>query len=132
MRFEHLRYQPSDAARSDDGWEVVVQSGKKRTGRDALEWAEEATALGAGEILLTSWDRDGTGDGYDLELLRALTARVGVPVIASGGADGVEHMLEALGAGAQAVLAATIFHDGHTTVESLKREMLAAGQEVRL
>ncbi|MDA1266941.1 MAG: imidazole glycerol phosphate synthase subunit HisF [Planctomycetota bacterium] len=120
-----------DAARRGDGWEVVVKSGQERTGLDVLAWAEEATALGAGEILLTSWDRDGTGSGYDLELLRALTARVSVPVIASGGADGVGHMLEALEAGAHAVLAATIFHDGHTTVASLKSEMLAAGQEVR-
>ncbi|MEE4272968.1 MAG: imidazole glycerol phosphate synthase subunit HisF [Thermoanaerobaculales bacterium] len=120
-----------DAARSGDGWEVVVRSGRDRTGRDALAWAVEAVDRGAGEILLTSWDRDGTGSGYDLELLAAMRDAVGVPIIASGGADGPGHMAEALAAGADAVLAATIFHDGHTTVADLKAELAGLGVEVR-
>jgi len=120
-----------DAARAGAGWEVVVRSGRDRTGRDALEWAAEAVGRGAGEILLTSWDRDGTGSGYDLELLAAMRAAVEVPIIASGGAAGPSHMAEALAAGADAVLAATIFHDGHTTVADLKAELAALGVEVR-
>ena len=120
-----------DAARRGGGWEVVVRSGRYRTGRDAIDWAVEAVDRGAGEILLTSWDRDGTGDGYDLELLSAMRRAVPVPVIASGGADGPKHMAAALGAGADAVLAATIFHDGHTTVADLKTELAGLGVEVR-
>jgi imidazole glycerol-phosphate synthase subunit HisF len=120
-----------DAASNGHGWEVVVRSGRDRTGMDAIEWAEEAVARGAGEILLTSWDRDGTGSGYDLELLAAMRAAVPVPIIASGGADGPKHMAEALSAGADAVLAATIFHDGHTTVADLKAELAELGVEVR-
>lgn len=120
-----------DAARSGDGWEVVVRSGRDRTGRDALAWAAEAVDRGAGEILLTSWDRDGTGAGYDLELLAAMRRAVPVPIIASGGASGPAHMADALAAGADAVLAATIFHDGHTTVAVLKAELAALGVEVR-
>lgn len=120
-----------DAASNNGGWEVVVRSGRDRTGMDAIEWAEEAVSRGAGEILLTSWDRDGTGSGYDLELLAAMRAAIPVPVIASGGADGPRHMAEALSAGADAVLAATIFHDGHTTVDDLKAELAGLGVEVR-
>jgi len=120
-----------DAARKGDDWEVVVQSGRDRVGIDALEWAAEAVERGAGEILLTSWDRDGTGAGYDLELLGAMRSVVDVPIIASGGADGPVHMAEALAAGADAVLAATIFHDGHTTVADLKAELAGLGVEVR-
>ncbi len=120
-----------DAARADNGWEVVIRSGRERTGRDALEWAAEAVERGAGEILLTSWDRDGTGSGYDLELLAAMRRTVPVPIIASGGADGPGHMAEALAAGADAVLAATIFHDGRTTVADLKTELAGLGVEVR-
>jgi imidazoleglycerol phosphate synthase cyclase subunit len=120
-----------DAARSGDGWEVVVRSGRDRTGRDALDWAAEAVERGAGELLLTSWDRDGTGSGYDLELLTSMRGRVDVPIIASGGAAGPSHMADALGAGADAVLAATIFHDGHTTVAALKNELAKLGVEVR-
>lgn len=120
-----------DAARGDGGWEVVVRSGRDRTGMDAIGWAEEAVSRGAGEILLTSWDRDGTGSGYDLELLATMRAAVPVPIIASGGADGPRHMVEALTAGADAVLAATIFHDGHTTVANLKAELAGLGVEVR-
>lgn len=124
-----------DAARlAADGpprWEVVTLSGSKRTGLDALAWARRAVALGAGEVLLTSFDRDGTRAGYDLELLRAITGAVRVPVIASGGADTAAHMVAALRAGASAVLAASILHDGETTVGDLKRDLVAAGVEVR-
>jgi cyclase len=120
-----------DAASDNGGWEVVVRSGRDRTGMDAIEWAEEAVSRGAGEILLTSWDRDGTGKGYDLDLLKAMRAAVPVPIIASGGADGPKHMADALAAGADAVLAATIFHDGHTTVAVLKTELAELGVEVR-
>lgn len=120
-----------DAASNGDGWEVVVRSGRDRTGIDAIAWATEAVDRGAGEILLTSWDRDGTGSGYDLDLLTAMRRAVPVPIIASGGADGPVHMVEALKAGADAVLAATIFHDGHTTVTNLKAELAGFGVEVR-
>ncbi|MDX2175685.1 MAG: imidazole glycerol phosphate synthase subunit HisF [Candidatus Sumerlaeia bacterium] len=121
-----------DAAAAGPGrWEVVVESGKKRTGIDALEWARRAADLGAGEILLTSWDRDGTRSGYDTELLAAISAAVRVPVIASGGAATPDHLLEALRAGADAVLAASIFHDGEYTVADLKRQLASNGVTVR-
>jgi imidazoleglycerol phosphate synthase cyclase subunit len=116
---------------SGGGWEVVTRSGTFRTGRDALDWAVEAVARGAGEILLTSWDRDGTRKGYDTELVAAITERVNVPVVASGGADGAEHMLGALRAGANAVLAASIFHEKDTTIARLKEYLAGAGMEVR-
>jgi imidazoleglycerol phosphate synthase cyclase subunit len=121
-----------DAARDGDGWRVVVHSGRDRLEMDAVDWARQATDTGAGEILLTSWDRDGTGEGYDLQLLTAVTQAVRVPVIASGGADSAEHMAQALHAGADAVLAASILHDGETTVAALKRKLAALGAEVRL
>lgn len=121
-----------DAARRvEGGWEVVVRSGRERTGRDAVAWAREAAERGAGEILLTSWDRDGTGEGYDLELIAATAAAVRVPIVASGGARTPEHMAAALAAGADAVLAASILHDGHTTVAELKARLAALGAEVR-
>ena len=122
-----------DAARrtNQDGWEVVIRSGKERTGLDAVAWAQEAAARGAGEILLTSWDRDGTRLGYDTELLAAVTARVRVPVIASGGASKAGHLLDALQAGASAVLAASIFHEEEWTIVSLKKFLSAAGMEMR-
>lgn len=120
-----------DAARCERGFEVVVRSGQERTGRDAVAWAREAAARGAGEILLTSWDRDGTRGGYDLELLAAMAAAVNVPIIASGGAAGAPHLLEALRAGASAVLAASIFHDGETTVSDVKGYLATHGIEVR-
>ena len=120
-----------DAARNGNGWEVVVRSGRERTGSDAVEWAHQAVVLGAGEILLTSWDRDGTGSGYDLELIAAVRGAVGVPIIASGGASVPEHMAAALAAGADAVLAATIFHDERTTVGDLKIRLRHLGVEVR-
>ena len=120
------------ASTGPDAWEVVVRSGTERTGRDVLQWATEAERRGAGEILLTSWDRDGTREGYDLTLLSAVCQAVRVPVVASGGADCSEHLAEALRAGASAVLAASIFHDGDTTVADVKRELAALGLEVRL
>ncbi len=114
------------------GWEVYVAGGSRATGLDALEWIAQGVALGAGEILLTSMDRDGTRDGYDLELLRAAAARVEVPVIASGGCGTLEHMVEALRDGAaHAVLAASIFHFGSHTVAEAKRHLAAAGVPVR-
>jgi imidazoleglycerol phosphate synthase cyclase subunit len=112
-------------------WEVVTQSGKHRTGLDALAWARQAAALGAGEVLLTSWDRDGTRAGYDLALIAALARAVDVPIIASGGAAHADHLYEALEAGADAVLAASIFHDGETTVGDVKRALAARGVRLR-
>jgi len=113
------------------GWGVMVRSGAERVGRNAVDWAVEAVERGAGEILLTSWDRDGTRSGYDTDLLAAVSSAVRVPVIASGGADSAEHMIEAARAGASAVLAASIFHDGDTAVADVKAILAAAGLEVR-
>ncbi len=121
-----------DAARTGAGWEVVVHSGRDRTGLDAVAWAAEAVARGAGEVLLTSWDRDGTGLGYDTDLLAAVSAAVPVPVVASGGGRTPEQLAAALAAGADAVLAASIFHDGERTVRDVKQALRARGQEVRL
>src|SRR5881409_84751 len=117
--------------RGDGTWEVVVAGGREPTGRDAVEWAREGVERGAGEILLTSMDRDGTNDGYDLELTRAVSEAVGVPVIASGGAGELEHLPQALGAGADAVLCASIFHYGRFTVAQAKAHIAAAGIPVR-
>lgn len=119
------------AARPDGGWEVVTRSGTLRTGRDAEAWARQAADAGAGEILLTSWDRDGTREGYDLALIAAIAAAADVPIIASGGADSAPHMREAFLAGADAVLAASIFHSGETTVGQVKAWLAAQGIEVR-
>jgi cyclase len=115
----------------DDGWEVFVAGGRTATGRDAIEWAREGTARGAGEILLTSMDRDGTEDGYDLELTSAVAEAVEVPVIASGGAGELRHLVEALEAGADAVLCASIFHYGRFRVREAKEALAAAGVAVR-
>ncbi len=122
-----------DARAFDDrpGWEVVTRSGKNRTGLDAIAWAREVERRGAGEILLTSWDRDGTRSGYDVDLLAAISSAVNVPVIASGGAASAAHCAAALNAGASAVLAASIFHDGDMTVADLKRELLTLGIATR-
>jgi imidazoleglycerol phosphate synthase cyclase subunit len=120
-----------DAAKTKRGWELVVLSGKERTGRCAIAWAIEAAERGAGEIVLTSWDRDGTRSGYDLDLIAAITSEVTIPIVASGGAACAEHLVEAARAGASALLAASILHDGDTTVAELKDAMAAAGQEVR-
>jgi imidazoleglycerol phosphate synthase cyclase subunit len=122
-----------DAARTDvDGWQVLTHSGMERMDLDAVEWARLAASNGAGEVLLTSWDRDGTRSGYDLDLVRAVASAVGIPVIASGGAAGPEHLLGAFRAGADAVLAASIFHDGEFTVRAVKQFLAARGLEVRL
>jgi imidazole glycerol-phosphate synthase subunit HisF len=120
-----------DAAATGQGWEVVVESGRTRTGADVVEWCRKATAIGAGEILLTSWDRDGTHLGYDLELTAAVSDAVTVPVIASGGASEPAHLVAALEAGASAALVASILHDGETTVGALKTALAAAGIVVR-
>ena len=120
-----------DASRNDSSWKTVVRSGSEHLSLDAVEWARQATAAGAGEILLTSWDRDGTQSGYDLELLRAISSAVAVPVVASGGARTAEHMVEAIAAGADAVLAASIFHDGDISVSTLKKQLALLGAEVR-
>jgi cyclase len=119
-------------ARGDGTWEAYVAGGRTPTGRDAVAWAGEGVARGAGEILLTSMDRDGTQDGYDLELTAAVADTVGVPVIASGGAGELEHLVEALTAGADAALAASIFHYGRFTVREAKEHLAAAGVSVRL
>lgn len=114
-------------------WEAYLNGGRVPTGLDAVEWAARAVALGAGEILLTSMDRDGTKDGYDLELTRAVSEAVNVPVIASGGAGTLDHLLEAVReGGADAVLAASIFHYGEYTIRQAKEHLAAHGVPVRL
>jgi len=114
------------------GWEVVVKGGREATGLDAVGWAERAVALGAGELLVTSMDRDGTGSGFDTELLRAIADRVEVPVIASGGAAGPDDFVRAVvDGGADAVLAASIFHRRIHTIADVKAAMAAAGLPVR-
>jgi cyclase len=124
-----------DARRVADGsaaWEVVVKGGRERTDLDAATWAQRAVELGAGELLVSSIDRDGTGNGYDTELLRAITSRVSVPVIASGGAAGPADFVAAVrDGGADAVLAASIFHRRIHSIASVKAAMAAAGLEVR-
>ncbi|MEA2148457.1 MAG: imidazole glycerol-phosphate synthase subunit HisF [Solirubrobacteraceae bacterium] len=112
-------------------WEVFVAGGRTATGIDVVTWAREGVERGAGEILLTSMDRDGTNDGYDLALTRAVSEAVGVPVIASGGAGTLEHLAEALQAGADAALAASIFHYGTFRVREAKEHLAAAGIAVR-
>jgi imidazole glycerol-phosphate synthase subunit HisF len=114
-----------------EGWEAYLAGGRTATGRDVVEWAQEAVARGAGEILLTSMDRDGTSDGYDLPLTRAVSQAVGVPVIASGGAGELDHLAQALGAAPDAVLCASIFHYGRYTVAQAKAHLAASGIPVR-
>ncbi len=121
----------STSSSSVFSWEVVTRSGTRRTGVDAVDWARRACELGAGEVLLTSFDRDGTREGYDLDLLRSVSVAVPVPVIASGGADTPEHLKHALEAGADAVLAASIFHDGEHTVDGVKQALAALGVALR-
>jgi cyclase len=114
------------------GWEAYLAGGRTATGRDVVQWAREAVERGAGEILLTSIDRDGTSDGYDLPLTRAVSDAVSVPVIASGGAGELEHLAQALAAGADAVLCASIFHYGRYTLAEAKAHLAAAGIPVRV
>jgi cyclase len=123
-----------DAKRRDgDSWEVFVNGGREPAGREAVAWAGEAERLGAGEILLTSMDRDGTTDGYDLELTRAVADAVGIPVIASGGAGELRHLVEGIREGhADAVLCASIFHYGNFRIREAKDHMAAAGVPVRM
>jgi len=122
-----------DARRSEGGhWEVFTHGGRRPTGLDALSWAAVCTRLGAGEILLTSMDRDGTRDGFDLELTRIVAEHCPVPVIASGGVGTLDHLVEGAVEGrAEAVLAASIFHLGEFTVAQAKRHLKAAGVQVR-
>jgi cyclase len=121
-----------DAKEARAGWEVYTHGGRKGAGLDAVEWAVRAEELGAGEILLTSMDRDGTRDGYDIELTRAVSDAVSIPVIASGGAGRPEHFYEALAeGGASAVLAASLFHFGELTVGGLKSYLRGRGVCVR-
>ena len=120
-----------DAKRRDGGFEVYVAGGRTPTGRDAVAWAREGVERGAGEILLTSMDRDGTHDGYDLELVRAVSEAVEVPVIASGGAGEPAHLVDGLAAGADAVLCASIFHYGEYTIPQVREALSAAGVPLR-
>ena len=125
-----------DARRRTDGgspgWEVFSHGGRRAAGRDAVEWVALAQELGAGEILLTSMDRDGSALGYDLELLKAVSDAVRLPVIASGGAGTVEHMRQAMTeGGAEAVLAASVFHFGQLSIATVKKELAALGLEIR-
>jgi cyclase len=121
-----------DAKRVGGAWEVFVAGGRRGTGIDAVAWAREAVERGAGEIMLTSMDRDGTNAGYDLELTRAVAGAVGVPVIASGGAGTLDHLVEALEAGADAALVASLFHFGTLTVAEAKAALARAGVPVRV
>lgn len=121
-----------DAERPDLGWEVVIHGGRTATGLDAIEWAADVCRLGAGEILLTSMDRDGTHAGYDIELLQQLGAAVPVPVIASGGVGTLDHLYDGIVHGhAQAVLAASIFHFGQHTIAEAKQHLASRGVVVR-
>ena len=121
-----------DAKRRDGGWEVYVEAGRTPTGLDAVTWSARAAELGAGEVLLTSIDRDGTGEGYDLDLLRAVSQAVPVPVVASGGAGRPEHFAQALSEGkADAVLAASRFHFRELTLRQVKEYLSASGIPVR-
>lgn len=121
-----------DAKAGDGGWEAYLAGGRTPTGRDAVAWAREGVERGAGEILLTSMDRDGTSDGYDLELTSAVAEAVVVPVIASGGAGEPDHLVAAVDAGADAVLCASIFHYGRHTVAEVKARLADAGVAVRI
>jgi cyclase len=121
------------ASNSSPSWEVFTHGGRNRTGLDAIQFAKRVAELGAGEILLTSMDRDGAKTGYDIELLRAVRDVVRVPIVASGGAGNVQHMADAvIKGGADAVLAASIFHFGEATVADAKRAIAAAGAPVRM
>lgn len=121
------------AAGEPQRWEIFTHGGRKPTGIDAVEWAQKMVAFGAGEILLTSMDRDGTRDGFDIALTRAISDAIDVPVIASGGVGNLEHLAEGvIAGGADAVLAASIFHFAEHTIGEAKQHMAACGIEVRL
>ncbi len=122
---------PPSQPPTPSGWEVTTHGGRRGTGIDAVEWAARGAELGVGEILLNSMDADGTRAGFDLAMIAAVRARVGVPVIASGGAGAVEHFVPAVRAGADAVLAATVFHFGHFRIGDVKRALKEALVEVR-
>ncbi|MGA8771512.1 MAG: imidazole glycerol phosphate synthase subunit HisF [Rhodomicrobium sp.] len=125
--------QVANGGESQPRWEIFTHGGRRRTGIDAIEFAEEVVSLGAGEILLTSMDRDGTRAGFDIPLTRAISDAVPVPVIASGGVGALDHLVEGIrDGGATAVLAASIFHFGDHTIGEAKRHMAAAGIAVRL
>ncbi|MBF7094303.1 imidazole glycerol phosphate synthase subunit HisF [Streptococcus sp. HF-1907] len=123
-----------DARKEEDGtWHVYVAGGRKDTGRDLIEWAREAVSLGAGEILLTSMDKDGTKSGFDIDMLNAVASVVNVPIIASGGAGTIDHMVEVFQqTPATGALAASIFHYGEIAIADTKKAMAEAGLEVRL
>lgn len=132
LAIDAKRRPPAGPAGDDAlSWEVFVAGGRTPTGRDVVAWAREGVERGAGEILLTSMDRDGTNAGYDLELTRAVAEAVDVPVIASGGAGELDDLVDALNAGADAVLCASIFHYGRHTVAEVKAHLAAAGVPVR-
>ena len=116
---------------TDSGFEVTTHGGRASAGLDAIAWAVRATELGAGEILLNAMDADGTQDGFDLELIRRVRREVSIPVIASGGAGGLEHFAPAVEAGADAVLAATVFHFGTLRIADVKQSLASAGHPVR-
>ncbi len=119
-------------ANADGTWQVFTHGGRTPTGRDVLAWVREVQSLGAGEILLTSMDRDGTQSGFDLDLLRAVTQAVRLPVVASGGVGTIEHFIEGARAGATGLLAASVFHFGTFTVPQVKQALAAAGLPMRL
>jgi len=121
----------ADGTRTDSGFEVTTHGGRRGTGIDAVEWAARCAGLGAGEILLNSMDADGTRAGYDLEMLRAVRAAVTVPIVASGGAGALEHFAPAVAAGADAVLAASVFHFGDFRIGQVKDTLRKSGQIVR-
>jgi len=134
LSIDARRCGPGTAApnvRTDSGFEVTTHGGRRSTGIDAIAWAVRATDLGAGEILLNSMDADGTKSGYDLELIALVRAEVRVPVIASGGAGRVGDFAPAVEAGADAVLAASVFHFGELTIQQVKQALVAAGHTVR-
>jgi len=119
-------------AKRTNSWSVVTNSGKTVHEIDVIEWAKKGVELGAGEILLTSWDRDGTGDGYDLELITKVSNATGVPVVASGGAKNIEQLVDAVHAGANALLAASIFHSSEFSISQVKRALKEFDIDVRL
>ena len=117
--------------RTPSCWEITTHGGRRSTGLDAIDWAQRVVELGAGEILLTSMDADGTKEGFDLDLIKAVRTVTNVPIIASGGAGHVSHFAPAVAAGADAVLAASVFHFGEITIAQVKSELRSAGYEVR-